>query len=318
VTPEPTAAPVPFVSVIIPTFNRSAALEDCLSSLAAQTYADGRWEVVVVDDASSDDTGQVVCRFDAAMPLRFLRHGERQGSGPARNTGLAEARGDIVVFLDSDTVAPPWLIGEHARSHAARRCYVDGPAITVRAGRPGERPFARPWVRLLAALDVAGARFVTANVSCQRGDLLAAGGFDPMFGVRYGWEDTELCVRLRRLGVTRVKNRRAYVLHMRRSGYDWRERGRKQEQAGVNAAYFLSKHPTPEVARLVRGRARLARALAACGWDADRAASACERHGSAWPLAWALGQIYEIQQYDHGVRRGGASLARADASRGSA
>lgn len=314
-----TRDPDPFVSVIIPTYNRSGPLEACLLTLAAQTYPDARREVIVVDDGSSDQTPDIVCRHLGAVPLRCLRHAERQGSGPARNTGVEAARGDLVVFLDSDTLAPPWLLAEHARSHAGRRCFVDGPAIAVRGDWGiAAPPFATRWVRLLAALDLAGAEFVTANVSCRRDDLLAAGGFDVAFGMRYGWEDTELGFRLRRLGVERVKNRRAYVLHRQESGYDWRERGRKQEQAGVNAAYFLSKHPTRRVARLVRGRPGLARAFAACGLDADRAGRACARSASGSPLSWALRQIYEIQQYERGIRRGHASRRPGEASRESA
>jgi len=295
----------PFVSVIVPAYNRSRLLEGCLLSLAAQTYDGRRWEVIVVDDGSSDDTEAVVASITGTMPIACVRHAERQGSGPARNTALALARGDIVLFLDSDTVAPPCLLAEHARGHANRRCFVDGPAITVR-GNPqaGSWPFDAPWVRALAALDVAGSEFVTVNVSCRRDELLAAGGFDPVFGPRYGWEDTELGVRLRRRGVERVKNRRAFVLHRLVRGYDWRDRGRKQREAGENAAYFLARHPTREVARLVKGRPAIARALAACGLDAERVANACARRRSRTPLSWALRQAYEIQQYERGLRHG--------------
>ncbi len=298
-----TMSHAPFVSVVIPSYNRAEALDACLRTLARQEYPDGRWEVIVVDDASSDSTREIVGAHAAAMPLRALRHEERRGSGPARNTGIAAARGDIIVFLDSDTLAPPWLLAEHALAHATGRCFVDGPAITTHAD-VRTPPFRSPWVRLLAALDLGGAHFVTANVSCRRDDLVAAGGFDTAFGVRYGWEDTELGIRLRGLGVRRVKNRHAYVLHGHGSGYDWRDRGRKREEAGLNAAYFLSKHPTREVARLVRGRPLLARAFAACGFGAGRVAGACARVSGRSPVSWALRQIHEIQQYEKGVRRG--------------
>jgi glycosyltransferase involved in cell wall biosynthesis len=298
-------APAPFVSVVVPAHNRSRLLEACLLTLAAQKYDEGRWEVIVVDDGSSDDTQPIVASASGTMPLRCVRHDERQGSGPARNTGLALAHGDIVLFLDSDTLAPPWLLAEHARSHAGRRCFVDGPAVTVRGDRPaGSWPFDALWVRALAGLDVAGAEFVTVNVSCRRDEVLAAGGFDAGFGPRYGWEDTELGVRLRRCGVERVKNRRAFVLHRSVRGYDWWDRGRKQREAGENAAYFLAKHPTREVARLVRGRPALARALAACGLDAERVAHACVGRRLRSPLSWALRQAYEIQQYERGLQHG--------------
>jgi glycosyltransferase involved in cell wall biosynthesis len=296
---------VPFVTVIVPTHNRSRSLEACLRTLAGQDYEDGRWEVIVADDASSDDTQAVIGRLTGAMPLRFVRHAERQGSGPARNTALARARGDLVLFLDSDTLAPPWLLGEHARSHRSGRRFVNGPAINLSGDEPaGGWRFDSLWARALARLDLAGSRFVTVNVSCPRDELLAAGAFDPAFGPRYGWEDTELGVRLRRRGVEAGKNRRAFVLHRAVSGYDWRERGRKQREAGENAAYFLAKHPTREVAKLVRGRPTLARALSACGLDETRVARACAARTRGGPLAWALHQAYEIGQYERGLRRG--------------
>ncbi len=294
----------PFVTVVVPAYNRSAPLEACLTTLEAQQYAEGRWEVIVVDDGSSDDTRAMVARHGGGVGVRCISHAERLGSGPARNTGIAAAHGDVVLFLDSDTLAPPWLVAEHARSHEGRRCFVDGPAIDVRDAATAASAFASLRVRALAALDWRGAEFVTVNVSCRRDELLAAGAFDAEFGARYGWEDTELGVRLRQRGLERVKNRRAFVLHRLVPGYDWRDRGRKQREAGENAAHFFAKHRTAHVARMVRGRPRLARALSACGWDAPRVARACARHASRSPLSWALRQAHEIQQYEAGLRQG--------------
>ncbi len=296
----------PFISVIVPSYNRSGPLEACLSTLAGQRYDDRRWEVIVVDDGSFDGTEAMLARVSGALPLRCMRHEERRGSGPARNTALECARGDIVLFLDSDTLSPPWLLAEHAHSHGGRRrCYVNGPAIGVRSTPPsGAWPFASRWVRTLAGLDFAGSRLVTANVSCRRDELLAAGRFDAAFGSRYGWEDTELGVRLRARGVAWAKNRRAFVLHLLQSGYDWRERGRKQREAGENAAYFRAKHPTQEVARLTRGRPVLARALRVCGFDAERTGRACADEVSDSPPSWAVRQAYEIQQYERGLQAG--------------
>lgn len=89
----------PTVSVILPTFNRAATLDRSIESVLRQTYDD--FELVVVDDGSTDDTGDVVDRFDDGR-IRYLEHDENRGASAARNTGIAEARGEYVAFQDSD------------------------------------------------------------------------------------------------------------------------------------------------------------------------------------------------------------------------
>jgi glycosyltransferase involved in cell wall biosynthesis len=89
----------PAVSVIIPTYNRAPLLPRALDSVLAQTYAD--FEVLVVDDGSSDATAEVLARYSDDR-VRVLRHPVNRGVGAARNFGLREARGDFIAFLDSD------------------------------------------------------------------------------------------------------------------------------------------------------------------------------------------------------------------------
>jgi glycosyltransferase involved in cell wall biosynthesis len=100
--------PLPKLSVILPTFNRADSLKQALAALMRQTAAPESYEVVVVDNNSSDGTPGVVALFD---PRRVRRVAEpRQGLSYARNTGLAAARGSIVAFTDDDVeVAPDWV-----------------------------------------------------------------------------------------------------------------------------------------------------------------------------------------------------------------
>ena len=90
-------------SVIVCTRNRAGLLAQALSSVMAQTVGD--FEIVVVDDASTDGTGDVLAAF-AGQGLRVVRHGERRGYVAAVNGGLAAARGEYVAFLDDDDL---WL-----------------------------------------------------------------------------------------------------------------------------------------------------------------------------------------------------------------
>jgi glycosyltransferase involved in cell wall biosynthesis len=95
----------PLVSVVIPAFNRADCLPAAVASIQAQSYQ--RWELIVVDDGSTDDTAAVAERLAVADPrLRVLRRGRNRGAQAARNAGVEAARGEWIAFLDSDDV---WL-----------------------------------------------------------------------------------------------------------------------------------------------------------------------------------------------------------------
>jgi glycosyltransferase involved in cell wall biosynthesis len=96
---------VPFFSVVIPAYNRAELLRASLESALAQTFAD--FEVLVVDDGSTDDTGSVAAGYGERV--RFFRQPNR-GPGAARNLGISLARGEFIAFLDSDDLWFPWTL----------------------------------------------------------------------------------------------------------------------------------------------------------------------------------------------------------------
>ena len=99
------------ISVIIPTYNRGEELKELLSSLGNQTYPRDYFEIIVVDDGSTDGTESTVKSLAKAygLCLRYF-YQENRGPGPSRNLGMAKARGDVFVFIDSDCIASPdWL-----------------------------------------------------------------------------------------------------------------------------------------------------------------------------------------------------------------
>ena len=99
-------AELPFVSVIVPVYNDERRIAGCVEALLAQTYPRDRYEVIVVDNGSTDATRAVVGRY----PVTLLSETATRGSYAARNAGLRHARGEILAFTDSDcTPAPQWL-----------------------------------------------------------------------------------------------------------------------------------------------------------------------------------------------------------------
>ena len=97
----------PAVTIVTPTKNRRALLAEAIASVRAQTLSD--WEHLVIDDGSDDGTVEMVAEIAAVDPrIRFLRReGERAGANVCRNLGIREARGEFLVFLDSDDLLTP-------------------------------------------------------------------------------------------------------------------------------------------------------------------------------------------------------------------
>ncbi len=97
------------LSVIIPTYNRAQALPLALDSLVRQTLSQSEFEVLVVDDGSSDATRDVVERYQNLLPITY-HHIEHRGVSVARNVGIERSRGEVIVFFDDDAVAiDEWL-----------------------------------------------------------------------------------------------------------------------------------------------------------------------------------------------------------------
>lgn len=90
---------MPKVTVIIPTYNRAAYLRHAMASVVAQTFTD--WEILVVDNASQDNTREVVEEFKE-KPIQYIRHESNRGGAVARNTGITHSQSEYIAFLDDD------------------------------------------------------------------------------------------------------------------------------------------------------------------------------------------------------------------------
>src|ERR1700737_2123472 len=188
------------------TFNRRALLGRVLDALFNQDLDPDAYEIVLVDDGSTDGSYEaVISQLQPPCALVVVRQ-QNAGLASARNAGLAHARGRIVLFTDDDVLATPGLLAAHVRFHERhRRAICQGAVINVASF--DALPAARWSVR-----DYSGAYFWTTNVSAPRDLIDAAGGFDESFR-EYGWEDLELGFRLRRMGVPSVLAKDALVYH---------------------------------------------------------------------------------------------------------
>ena len=107
----------PLISVVIPTFNRAESLKSTLESLVEQSLAHEKYEVVIVDDGSTDSTPEVCRSFALRMRLVACRHTENSGISAAKNTGILASRGRILLFADDDDIADHHLLEEHLKAH---------------------------------------------------------------------------------------------------------------------------------------------------------------------------------------------------------
>lgn len=240
------------VSVVIPTCGRPGVLRGTIEGLFAQRFDAARMEVLVVVDGGDPASVSLVRELAPGSPFPLEAVPQpRQGQGPARNAGIARARGRIVLMLDDDILAVPDLVAAHVRHHQGREgredTVVTGSLPVERlADEPAHVEAVRVWwdgeLRSLAspAHRPAFRDFVTGNVSVPREALRAAGGFDPAF-VGYGREDYELGHRLLERGLRFVHEPRAVGLHRyRKPVLEWVRQFRGTGRADV---IFARKHP---------------------------------------------------------------------------
>jgi len=187
------------VSVVVPAFAAEAHLGTCLAGFELQSAPADTFEVIVVDDASPDRTAEIA----TAAGVRLLRHERNRGAAAARNTGAAVARGDVLLFVDSDVAPDRGLV-------AGAIAALDGPSLAA-TGRYDAEPandgrFARYkalwtffcWERSGAATGTSS--HLQGALAAVRRDLFdEVGGFDESFEGG-SVEDYELSARLRAAG----------------------------------------------------------------------------------------------------------------------
>ena len=246
-----------FFSVVIPTYNRQPILEKCLRALERQQIANRSevtgYEIVLVDDGSTDGTLEWLQQNAAEFPhVRSLCQ-NHQGPAAARNLGVEEATGDTIIFIDSDLVVTENFLQAHADglskgqlAQGSGRLFTYGQVINT-------CNFDNPTAESYKLTDFSAAYFATGNVAIARHWLQTAGLFDTRFQL-YGWEDLELGVRLKQLGLKLIKCPAAV-------GYHWHPPFAleqvpslidKEIQRGRMGVLFYQKHPIWEVRMMIQ------------------------------------------------------------------
>lgn len=207
------ASPDPLVSVVLPVFNGAETLGRALRALAASRFRD--FELIVVDDGSTDESARVAERF---RPHRLLRLSTNQGHTAARNHGVSVARGRVLFFTDADVCVEPDTLGRVAGwfEDPAMECLVG--AYTPRQPHPGPATaYKNAWIHHTYARSSPEIDwFFTAVGAVRRAAFERVGGFTPHLRRKGGGGDVEFGRRLRAAGVPIHLDASLQVTHLRR------------------------------------------------------------------------------------------------------
>ncbi len=200
---------VPFISVVIPTHNRKSLLKRTLGSLQNQLYDKDKYELVVVDDGSTDGTYEEINAIASqfAYPLRIAMQ-DKKGPASARNLGISLARGEIIAFTDDDCLPDPSWLREISKAFS-------GPGIWAASGHVFSEIPPDIFVHALlsqSTLVSESDHFMTGNFAVRKDAAQRIGGFDPRFEDPW-FEDYDFAYRIREAGGEIAKAADAKIHH---------------------------------------------------------------------------------------------------------
>lgn len=245
-----------FFTVVIPTYNRLPILQKCLSALEHQRFTPRSpiegYEIVVVEDGSTDATKDWLEAHREDLPHVVFYVQNHLGAAAARNLGIQKAKGDTIIFIDSDLVVTETFLEAHAQ--ALLQGYQEFGNNIFTYGRViNTCNFENPTAESYKITDFSAAYFATGNVAIARFWLEKAGLFDTQFNL-YGWEDLELGVRLKKLGLKLIPCPHAvgYHWHSAFQVKDLPSLIHKEIQRGRMGVLFYQKHPSLNVRMMIQ------------------------------------------------------------------
>jgi len=242
------------VSIVIPTYNRKPILEKCLCALENQKLNKNvsNYEIIVVDDGSTDDTTSWLKNNSKKFPHVVLFEQEHGGPALGRNLGVIKAKYEIIIFIDSDLVVLDDFIICHVEKLLSswkknnKKSFTYGSVINT-------SNFQNPQSEKHKLSDTSFAYFATGNVAISKELILSVGLFDTSFSL-YGWEDLELGERLKKVGTRLIKCPKAVGFHWH-PPFDCNqiESLVAQEKERAKMAFvFFKKHPNLRVRLMIQ------------------------------------------------------------------
>ena len=244
-----------FFSVVIPTYNRKPILIKCLKALENQQIDNHikDYEVILVDDGSTDGTLEWLAENATTFPHVKTFAQVHQGPAAARNLGVKQAKGDTIVFIDSDLIVTEKFLQAHAHALTEGAKKIGSDRLFTYGWVINTNNFDNPTAEPYKITDFSAAYFATGNVAIARKWLEKVGLFDTQFQL-YGWEDLELGVRLKQLGLKLIKCPEAV-------GYHWHPPFNLEQipkmidreiERGKMGVVFYQKHPTWNVKMMIQ------------------------------------------------------------------
>lgn len=240
------------ISVVIPTYNRKDIILRTINGLYKQTYPKEKFEIVIVDDGSTDDTDKAIADFSREHPLPRMIYVKqdpgKKGPAAANNLGIKTATGTYILMINSDIFPDKRLIEEHMISQIAaqnpeplQKIMVQGRVINTSSMEDftkGHKGYSGGYS------DISFGYFITWNLSIKKQYLMDGGLFDEDFR-NLCWEDVEFGYRLRKLGIKQKYNKNAFGYHFRHEFFmkdiGWVKD--KSLKMGGNAVLYYSKQP---------------------------------------------------------------------------
>lgn len=232
------------ISVIIGTYNQKEQLKLVLESFGKQTFDHQEFEVIVVDSFSNDGTDQMIENlYQLPYPLNYIRQ-ENKGKTAARNRGINEAQGEIILLTDADMIADSKLLEEHVKAHKKHNnaCFEGTTFNYLTKDRDEVEPYIKQ--KLKPEQKLKWTYFLSGNLSIKKETIINAGLFDEDFK-SYGWEDIELGYRLHKIDIPLfyLPSAKNYHNHF----VDNQDMVARKYNMGKSAAIFYKKHPNFEI-----------------------------------------------------------------------
>ena len=234
------------LSVIMPCWNSRGTLQRAIDALCAQDIPGGAFEIVVVDDGSTDGTFELVRSLEPPVPIQTVRQPNR-GIAAARNLGASHARGEVLLFLDPDIFGHPGLVRAHLQHYGAG----SEPAAVQGRTIPDPETLVTPFMRtsnLMPDLTIrrrehlSPLHVIGRNFSVRKAAFRSIGGFDEGF-TGYGLEDVEFALRLHQAGGRIWYEPNAVGTHHHLLSLE--SAIARQQHNGRAAVHFWRKHGRP-------------------------------------------------------------------------